>query len=43
MTLLFQGTYMKEYKVLTQKDELLSGKFAPESLEKTVNMNKDLK
>jgi hypothetical protein len=28
---------MKEYKVMTQKDKFLSGKFDPESLEKAIN------
>lgn len=28
---------MKEYKVLTQKDKWLSGKFDPENLERAIN------
>ena len=28
---------MKEYKIMSQKDKLLSGKFDPELLEKAIN------
>ena len=28
---------MKEYKILTQKDKMFSGKFDPEQLEKAIN------
>lgn len=36
-TLLKEGSIMKEYKVLTQKDRFFAGKFDPEKLESAIN------